>query len=83
MALIHKPIKKENVERDWKTTLGLEVIVELLENMFPGFDMKFNDLFKVKADKIKLTDSKVRFTFYSSGKEEVINEIPCKIHTAD
>ena len=79
MALIYKPIKKENVERSWKTTLGLEIITDWISQTDQSFDKFFKTTFKNQSDDIKLKESFVKITYYSKGEERVINEIPSKI----
>ncbi|MFW9952165.1 MAG: hypothetical protein ACFFKA_18745 [Candidatus Thorarchaeota archaeon] len=82
MALIYKPISKENVDRNWKTTLTMEIISDFLQRIFPNFEEYMTKEYEIRKSKILLEDSKIRLTYFNEGKERIIDEVESNIQPA-
>jgi hypothetical protein len=72
-GLKYVPTIKPNSSRGWRNTVAIETVIEALSEKFPEFEDTVNKDLKIKFNRIQLTDSSIRLTYYSEGKEEIIN----------
>ena len=72
-GLKYVPVTKPNSSRGWRNTVAIETVIELIEERFPRFEEELNQILKKKYDRIGLVNFSVRITYYSFGREEVVN----------
>jgi hypothetical protein len=74
MALKYKPVKTQTDDRNWRTTLAIDAIVKVLDQVLPGFEVNFQKIFSEEEKTIQLHNNKIQLTHYQEGVETLIYE---------
>jgi len=75
MSLLYKPLKTLTDDRNWRTTLAVDSIIETLKEAgLSGFEEDFKANFTKREKRIQLIEHKIQLTHYREGEEFPVYE---------